>query len=93
MKCYGMLQNARVTAFTISELLRENQRGGRGKITPIPLQPDQEIISKCLLGAICLLSIVSFSIIAVDNGILGPFQTSMMDAFCKKIHTRCLTRS
>ena len=27
-----MLQNARVTAFTISELLRENQQGG--KITP-----------------------------------------------------------
>ena len=28
-----MLQNARVTAFTISELLRENQQEGR-KITP-----------------------------------------------------------
>ena len=28
MKCYWMLQNARVTAFiTVSELLRENQRG------------------------------------------------------------------
>ena len=27
-----MLQNARVTAFTVSELLRENQKGG--KITP-----------------------------------------------------------
>ena len=25
MKCYWMLQNARVTAFTVSELLRENQ--------------------------------------------------------------------
>ena len=33
MKCHGMLQNARVTAFTISELLRENQQG-RVKITP-----------------------------------------------------------
>ena len=29
-----MLQNARVTAFTVSELLRENQHGG--KITPPP---------------------------------------------------------
>ena len=30
-----MLQNARVTAFTIFELLRENQlEGGGGKITP-----------------------------------------------------------
>ena len=31
-----MLQNVRVTAFTISELLRENQQGGGGKITPYP---------------------------------------------------------
>ena len=71
MKCYGMLQNARVTTFNVSKLLRENQRGGRGrgKITLLPLQPDQEIISKYLLDAICLLSIVSFSIFAVDNGI------------------------
>ena len=31
------IQNARVTAFTISELLRENQQGGGGgKITPLP---------------------------------------------------------
>ena len=31
------MQNARVTAFTISELLRENQQGGGGgKITPLP---------------------------------------------------------
>ena len=33
-----MLQNARVTAFTVSELLRENQLGG--KVTPpTPLTP------------------------------------------------------
>ena len=35
IKCYLMLQNARVTAFTISELLREYQQGG-SKITPPP---------------------------------------------------------
>ena len=34
-----MLQNARVTAFTVSELLRENQQGwggggGEGEVTP-----------------------------------------------------------
>ena len=29
-----MLQNANVTACTVSELLRENQQGGGGKITP-----------------------------------------------------------
>ena len=31
-----MLQNARVRAFTVSELLRENQQEGGGKITPSP---------------------------------------------------------
>ena len=32
-----MPQNPRVTAFTISVLLRENQQGGEGgKITPLP---------------------------------------------------------
>ena len=36
IKCYWMLQNVRVTAFTVSELLRENQQ--RVKITPT--QPD-----------------------------------------------------
>ena len=30
IKCYWMLQNARVTAFTVSELLRENQQDGGG---------------------------------------------------------------
>ena len=28
MKSYLMLRNARFTAFTVSELLRENQQGG-----------------------------------------------------------------
>ena len=31
-----MLQNARVVPSTVSELLRENQQGGKGKITPHP---------------------------------------------------------
>ena len=35
IKFYWMLQNARVTAFTVSELLKENQQGG--KIPPHPL--------------------------------------------------------
>ena len=36
IKCYWMLPNARVIAFTISELLRENQQGGGGgKITDL----------------------------------------------------------
>ena len=35
-KFYWMLQNARITAFTVSELLKENQQGG--KITPPSLR-------------------------------------------------------
>ena len=34
---YWILQNTRVIAFTVSELLRENQQGEGGKITPPPL--------------------------------------------------------
>ena len=30
VECYWMLQNSRATAFTVFELLRENQRGGGG---------------------------------------------------------------
>ena len=41
IESYWMLQNARVTAFTISELLRENQQGGKGgeRIPPPPAPP------------------------------------------------------
>ena len=35
-KCYWMLQNARVTAFTGSESLRENQQGGKNAFPPLP---------------------------------------------------------
>ena len=35
IKCYWMLQNARVTAFTIFDLLGENQQGGGDKINPL----------------------------------------------------------
>ena len=37
INCYSTLQNARVKAFTFSELLRENQQVG--KITPPPPRP------------------------------------------------------
>ena len=44
---YGMQQNSRVTAFTVFELLRENQLGGRGGITPPPLSlNDQELVDR-----------------------------------------------
>ena len=35
-----MLQNARVTAFTVSDLLRENQKGGGG-LNYHPYRPTQ----------------------------------------------------
>ena len=40
MKCYWMLQNARVTAFNISELIRENQQG-RKKLHPTQIRVNQ----------------------------------------------------
>ena len=39
IQCYWMLQNSRVTTFTVLELLRENQLGRDGKITSSPLPP------------------------------------------------------
>ena len=36
IKCYWILQNSRVTAFTVSELLRENQYEGEVKLPPPP---------------------------------------------------------
>ena len=37
MKCYWILQNARVTAFTVFELLRETLQGGKITLTPSKL--------------------------------------------------------
>ena len=45
MKCYYMLQNVRVTAFTLSELLKENQQ--EDKITQPAAPPGLGL--KCLL--------------------------------------------
>ena len=44
-----MLQNARVTAFTISELLSENQQDG-GKITLPPTQIRFNTLKNCHLN-------------------------------------------
>ena len=41
-----MLQNVRVTAFTVSELLRENQPSRAGKITPSSPPPRVSNIEK-----------------------------------------------
>ena len=37
-ECYWMHQNSRVTAFTVFELLRENQRTGGNKTTPTQIR-------------------------------------------------------
>ena len=39
VECYWMLQNSRATAFTVFELLRENQRGGGVKLPYPPHLP------------------------------------------------------
>ena len=46
MKCYWIQQDARVTAFTVSELLRENHQegwGGGGVKLPLPSPPRLEL--------------------------------------------------
>ena len=43
MKCYWMLQNARVTAVTVSELLRENQHGVKLPPTQVKRQPHKMV--------------------------------------------------
>ena len=46
MRCYWTLQNVRVKAFTISEVLRENQQeGGRVKCPPTQSPPKLELKS------------------------------------------------
>ena len=46
-KCYWMLQSARVTAFTVSEFLRENQQEGGGKITPLTPHIQIRVKNRC----------------------------------------------
>ena len=49
-----MLQNVRVTAFTVSELIRENQqRGGGGKITPTTQPPTQIRVDVMIINVHC----------------------------------------
>ena len=50
MKCFWMLLNARITAFTNSELLRETQQ--KSKITPLPPppQPALQLKSKSIIS-------------------------------------------
>ena len=38
-----MLQNVRIVAFTVSELFRENQHGGRGGVKLLPPPPHTQI--------------------------------------------------
>ena len=45
MKCYWMLPNVRVTAFTVSELLRDNQKGAGVKLPFFPPPPRLSHIS------------------------------------------------
>ena len=42
IKFYWMLQNARVTAFTVSELLRENQQGGVKLLSPTQIRVNND---------------------------------------------------
>ena len=69
IKCYSMLQNARVPAFTVFELLRENQHWGGGgweKIPPLPRQPRLRLI----IIEITIAIIKSIILIVVIVGII-----------------------
>ena len=48
MKCYWMLQNASVTAFTISKLLRQKQR--KEKSPPPHTQPQLWLLKKSAIS-------------------------------------------
>ena len=79
INCYSMLQNDRVIAFTVSELLRENQKVG--KIHPPPPPPK--------LG---LMSFVSFKFTLSWQIIIFDFMPISFNIFVK-IHetTKCST--
>ena len=57
IKCYWMLDNARITAFTISELLMENQTG-EGKVSLTPTQIRVNTNNK--LWNFCILHLLMF---------------------------------
>ena len=48
--CYSMLQNVRVTAFTVSELLRDNQQGGKVTSSPTTTTPPSTQIINLILN-------------------------------------------
>ena len=48
MKCYWMLQNARVTTFTVFELLRKNKTGEGVELPPLPPSPLNQIRVKAV---------------------------------------------
>ena len=65
IKCYWMLQNARVTAFTVSELLREKQQGG-GLTSTIRVKDvnyfHKKVNLRCLAGSkMCLWRLIHYS--------------------------------
>ena len=50
IKCYWMLQDARFTAFTVFELVRENPTWGGGvKLNPPSAQPNQIRFNSCFV--------------------------------------------
>ena len=93
MKCHWMLPNTRVTAFTVSELLRENQHegeggwgggwGGGGKITPPPIWVNKGKLFGALLTDLCK----AFDCFSHD------YLHVKLDAYGFRLSTLKLTRS
>ena len=60
MNCYWIPQSARVTLFTVSELLRKNQQVWGSKITLSPLHTPRLGLGESVGSLLVLLTIVHF---------------------------------
>ena len=80
-----MLQNTRVTAFTISDLLRENQQGGGGVTLPLPLTRLGLMILQIFLNTqmICMKNIDKYNP-RNENKILIVFDDMIVDMIINK---------
>ena len=72
IECYGMLQNSKVTAFTVFELLRENQLGDWG--VKLPSFPNKIRVELAALG---IKKVFPCFVRVYTEFIFGPFNKPM----------------
>ena len=100
MKCYWRLQNARVTAFAVFELLRENQQKGRGGTLKLPPTHIRfKYLAKFIKKRLCQSPFIQWSCrIKTCNFIKKrlrhkrfPVNFSKKSFLAKELHYRCST--